>query len=151
MVGKPNSLVQVLFVHFWEDTFEMIFTQCLAHFSSTLLKPVSRFDIYIYKKRERDYTYIFYIICIILVLLMISVAQRFQVLLMKFMKFFSPFQNVTSKQQVVLVGDATVGKTHLLSRYVKSRLPKAWERSFISEGKGVLKKISRIFKRSTFN
>ena len=30
--------------------------------------------------------------------------------------------------QVVLVGDATVGKTHLLSRYVKSRLPKArWE------------------------
>ena len=27
--------------------------------------------------------------------------------------------------QVVLVGDATVGKTHLLSRYVKSKLPKA--------------------------
>ncbi|CAL1169629.1 unnamed protein product [Cladocopium goreaui] len=27
--------------------------------------------------------------------------------------------------KVVLVGDATVGKTHLLSRYVKSRLPKA--------------------------
>ncbi|CAE7736422.1 RABA2A [Symbiodinium pilosum] len=27
--------------------------------------------------------------------------------------------------KVVLVGDATVGKTHLLSRYVKSKLPKA--------------------------
>lgn len=52
------------------------------------------------------------------------------------LKPLSPFQNVISKQQVVLVGDATVGKTHLLSRYVKSRLPKAWERSFISEGKG---------------
>ncbi len=26
--------------------------------------------------------------------------------------------------QVVLVGDATVGKTHLLSRYIKGTLPK---------------------------
>eukprot|EP00409_Alexandrium_fundyense_P004862 CAMPEP_0185903064 /NCGR_PEP_ID=MMETSP0196C-20130402/2286_1 /TAXON_ID=2932 /ORGANISM="Alexandrium fundyense, Strain CCMP1719" /LENGTH=49 /DNA_ID= /DNA_START= /DNA_END= /DNA_ORIENTATION= len=27
--------------------------------------------------------------------------------------------------KVVLVGDATVGKTHLLSRYIKGTLPKA--------------------------
>lgn len=79
------------------------------------------------------------------VLFMISVAQKFPSAAYEGLKLPSPFQNVTSKQQVVLVGDATVGKTHLLSRYVKSRLPKAWEGSFISEkGSGAEKNLQDL-------